>query len=319
MTVDASNSLASPPARDLSLPVFVLLACALVLLARFVGPLAAPAHLLMPLPLLLAGLRQGLRAAATVSLLAMALQVALSGLPAMLFYLAAYGGPTLLLVALLRQGCRWPQATLGAVLLSLAGLAGLLLLAAGPDLGRVDQLVGDYVMQQAELVRQLYQQAELSADQRLELLQVVDQAAYFFRQTFPAIAVVGLGLIYLISLSLALTWRVQTLLLHGPLFTRLRVAESLIWLLILAGFALLLPQPQIKRLALNLLVVLLPLYFLQGLAIISHYLQKKGFSLVSRAFVYTLVVVFNPLPLLVTAMGVFDLWFDFRKPRVKTS
>jgi hypothetical protein len=25
------------------------------------------------------------------------------------------------------------------------------------------------------------------------------------------------------------------------------------------------------------------------------------------------------LPLMVTALGIFDLWFDFRKPRVKTT
>lgn len=105
----------------------------------------------------------------------------------------------------------------------------------------------------------------------------------------------------------------------GELFHHLKVPEHLIWLLIIAGFSLLLKQSLIQQVSLNILTVLLPLYFLQGIAIITFFFKKKAFSTLSRVFGYLLILVINPLPLLVTAIGVFDMWFDFRKPRVKTT
>ena len=103
------------------------------------------------------------------------------------------------------------------------------------------------------------------------------------------------------------------------MFHHLKLSEYLVWVLIAAGFSLLIKQPVVQQLALNCLTVILPLYFLQGIAIITFFFRKKAFSTLSRVFGYLLILVVNPLPLLVTAMGVFDMWFDFRKPRVKTT
>jgi len=108
-------------------------------------------------------------------------------------------------------------------------------------------------------------------------------------------------------------------LIPGVLFHEFRLTEWLIWFLITAGFGLLVDTVLVQQVALNMLTLLLPLYFLQGVAIMSFFLRKKGFSTVSQVFAYVMVLVINPLPLVVTAIGVFDMWFDFRKPRVKTT
>jgi uncharacterized protein YybS (DUF2232 family) len=63
------------------------------------------------------------------------------------------------------------------------------------------------------------------------------------------------------------------------------------------------------------LVILLPVYFLQGLAVIDCFFRRKSFSPVIRTIGYLLVTLVNPLPMLVTGIGVFDMWADFRKPR----
>jgi len=65
----------------------------------------------------------------------------------------------------------------------------------------------------------------------------------------------------------------------------------------------------------NVLIILLPLYFLQGLAVMEHFLVRKGLSLLMRGLSYLLLLVVNPLPVIVTGVGIFDLWADFRKPR----
>ena len=70
---------------------------------------------------------------------------------------------------------------------------------------------------------------------------------------------------------------------------------------------------------LNLLVVLLPIYLLQGLAVLDCIFRRKAWPPFLRGLCYLLAVVVNPLPMILTGIGVFDLWIDFRKPRVKTT
>ena len=69
----------------------------------------------------------------------------------------------------------------------------------------------------------------------------------------------------------------------------------------------------------NLLVVLLPVYFLQGLAVVSFFLQRREVSPLMRALSYMILFALNPFQLIVAGIGVFDLWIDFRKPRVKNT
>ncbi len=68
--------------------------------------------------------------------------------------------------------------------------------------------------------------------------------------------------------------------------------------------------------AINVLIVILPLYFLQGLAVVEHFLSRKGLSPLLRGVSFLLLLLVNPLPVMVTGVGVFDLWADFRKPRL---
>jgi uncharacterized protein YybS (DUF2232 family) len=85
--------------------------------------------------------------------------------------------------------------------------------------------------------------------------------------------------------------------------------------LIVAGFLVVFDAGFAGVLALNLLVILLPVYFLQGLAVIDCFFRRKAFSPIFRTFGYLLVTLVNPLPMVVTGLGIFDLWADFRKPK----
>ena len=59
------------------------------------------------------------------------------------------------------------------------------------------------------------------------------------------------------------------------------------------------------------------LYFLQGLAVVSSFLQRKKYPPAIKGLIYLLVFILNPLPMIITGVGVFDLWIDFRRPRNK--
>jgi uncharacterized protein YybS (DUF2232 family) len=104
--------------------------------------------------------------------------------------------------------------------------------------------------------------------------------------------------------------------LPGPAFARWRAPELLIWALIATGFAAVLSVGVVQTVALNLLVVLLPVYFLQGLAVAEHFFTRKGLPPLWRGLSYLLLLLLNPLPMIVTGVGIFDLWADFRKKRI---
>jgi uncharacterized protein YybS (DUF2232 family) len=97
-------------------------------------------------------------------------------------------------------------------------------------------------------------------------------------------------------------------------FLTWKVAENLIWVLIGSGAGVLLLQGAWYRLALNVLLVVLAVYLLQGLAILSYFFNAKGVPPVFRVLGYFLVVASFPLRILATGVGIFDLWIDFRKP-----
>ncbi len=101
----------------------------------------------------------------------------------------------------------------------------------------------------------------------------------------------------------------------GRAFPEWKSPEWLVWILITSGFLVAFVEGIAGTFALNLLVILLPVYFLQGLAVIDCFFRRKAFSPIIRTVGYLLVTLVNPLPMVVTGIGVFDLWADFRKPK----
>jgi hypothetical protein len=122
------------------------------------------------------------------------------------------------------------------------------------------------------------------------------------------------GVLQLVTVGL-LAFVVRPGTLPGPSFARWRPPELLIWGLIASGFAVAFGTGPFQNVATNLLIILLPLYFLQGLAVVEHFLARRGLSPLLRGVSYLFLLVVNPLPVIVTGVGIFDLWADFRKPR----
>ena len=75
------------------------------------------------------------------------------------------------------------------------------------------------------------------------------------------------------------------------------------------------PVALVDKIGYSLLVVLLPLYFLQGMAVVNNFLRRKAYPPLMKGLIYTLLLLLNPLQIVVTSVGVFDLWVDFRRPR----
>lgn len=125
-------------------------------------------------------------------------------------------------------------------------------------------------------------------------------------------------------LILFVTW--VNVLLAAPVFNRGRLAypdfgptllwkapEQLVWLAIGSGAGLLLPVAPLKLISINIFMVVSLIYFFQGIAIISFYMNRVRLYTPLKLILYWLIFFQFPINLLVSAAGLFDMWIDFRK------
>jgi len=98
----------------------------------------------------------------------------------------------------------------------------------------------------------------------------------------------------------------------GPL-NLWKAPEYLVWGVIGCGLALFLPHTAIKVIGINGLLILMTVYFFQGIAIVSFYFDKKRLPRFVRVFLYTLIALQQLILLAVIGLGFFDLWANFRR------
>lgn len=88
---------------------------------------------------------------------------------------------------------------------------------------------------------------------------------------------------------------------------------ALVFGVIVCSMILFFVSGPIRIIAINCLIVLMFVYFFQGIAIVSYFFQKKSAPIALRLFVYAMIAV-QPLFLtLVIGFGLFDTWANFRK------
>ncbi len=90
------------------------------------------------------------------------------------------------------------------------------------------------------------------------------------------------------------------------------VPEWLIFVLLGAGFLLLVPVTGARFLGLNLIMVVAVLYFCQGVAVVATWFHRLGLPRLLRMIGYPLLFL-NPFFFVVITLGLMDLWLDFRR------
>jgi uncharacterized protein YybS (DUF2232 family) len=291
----------------------------LQLLFQVLGPFGVLLNPLLAFPVAYVCMRSGI----TPALFALATICAVvwhqAGTVHAMFYLLQFGGASLLLPVLLRRGVGWLRAIIVCLLLTVLTITATGVSYSLKQNVTITTMVNSYIDGEVGKAKVVYDQADLPPTQVKELLEVLDSTALFFKQAYVGLTAVAVCVVLAATVALLCWFARGAYVVPGVVFHQLRLPDFLIWFLIITGFSMLLKVSLVQQVSLNVLTLLLPLYFLQGVAILSFFLRKKSFSTVSQAFVYVVVLVINPLPVVVTAIGVFDMWFDFRKPRVKTT
>lgn len=89
--------------------------------------------------------------------------------------------------------------------------------------------------------------------------------------------------------------------------------DFFIWLFIISGGLNFVPNDDINFFALNLFLIICFIYLLQGFAIISFIFQSKNVPVSLRFLFYFFIAVQQFLMIPIAAIGLFDIWIDFRK------
>ena len=275
-------------------------------------------NLLVPLPIALLTMRhsgrQGLIALAVVT----AVFAVMSPADGMLVYLLQFGIASLHLPLLLRQGQRWDKAiaiSWGLMIMTVAVVMAAEAAAQGTSL---NGMINKYIAGEFSQLKELYSQSsDLSTEQKEQLLAVLEELKGTMAIIWPAVMALLAGFLLLTQVFILSRLKATKNLLAGPAFIDWKVPDHLVWPMIIAGFCAFLTTATIQAIAINLLIFLFPLYYLQGLAIVTYYFQQRGTSPWLRAVTYLLLALFNPLPFFLAGVGLFDLWGNFRKERVK--
>jgi len=200
----------------------------------------------------------------------------------------------------------------GAVLFS--GLMGLIVYSVLQGEG-IYAIVSDYVTKNLELTMVLYQNMGMSE----ENIQLIDR---FLAEIQPLIVQIIPAMVTASTLFVAWT----NILIARPVLRRRSLAypdfgplnlwkapEFLVWGVIGCGLALFLPGSAINTIGQNGLLILMTVYFFQGIAIVSFYFEKKRLPRFIRFFLYTLIAVQHLILLAVIGLGFFDMWVNFRR------
>jgi hypothetical protein len=246
----------------------------------------------------------------------LAAAVALAGVAALL-------GGTAAIVVALRQVA--PGLALGAVLLRRLHLPVALAVVAVASLVGILGLVRVFVPGGSQFFTLLGRQVEAQVadldrlSSRLGLGDEAGLARESARVVATAMRVAGPGLVTVGLLVVALVnCVVARLCLRGRgfrAFAEEAVPDHLVWGVIAAGVMLVSQHEGIARVGVNLLVVLAPLYAIQGLAVLRHFFQRARVPRPLQGVGFGLFAL-QPLLLVAAAcLGLSDLWVDFRKIR----
>jgi len=176
-------------------------------------------------------------------------------------------------------------------------------------------LISNYAERYQTLSAQLFSEsAQLYPDMKVDP-NVLEKAGSMFAMVFPGVFINS----YLTMAWLNILFIKKILSRKGIIIKSIenlnqwKAPDYLVFGVIGLSILLFLPVGGFKLLAVNGLIILMFVYFFQGIAVVSYLFQKKSAPLGLRFFFYILIALQPLFMFLVIGFGLFDTWFNFRK------
>jgi uncharacterized protein YybS (DUF2232 family) len=276
------------------------------------APAATPFVLLVPLPALILATQARFADCSAWALLTASVITVGFGAEAAPGFLLPFGIPSLLMAIGIRRFWSFERTALAAVMAWCLGIAGLALLTYG-DMDTVVGMAREQLGNSVDLALSTYSSMGASESMMTAVQVERDTLVRGLLEILPALVVLTGAFTVIANLMLLRSW---TDISRGVNLRLWRTPDVLIWALIGTGFGMFVPVPVATLVARNLFIVVLGCYFCQGLAIVSYYLERFRLPRGIRIVGYILIALQHVATAMVLALGVFDLWGDFRRLNV---
>ena len=273
----------------------------------------------VPLPAIYFTLKRGITVGVMIFSLTVAVLSVMGGATVPLLYIFQAGIIGLLIPWFYLQG----KGTAKSIALTV-GIDALLitLLAVAYGLWSGVDLHGSIlsgIRTSTDQVAALYAKQGLSKEELDLLTSGMREAGELIAKVFPALLVISLG--STAAINMALCFRLSAKHLPGmqqpESFLGFRNPDQLVWILIVSGFSMLIPEPNTQRAALNVLLLSVFVYFIQGLAVVLAFFRRAATPALVRS-IFWMILIFQPyMAAAVAVLGIFDIWGDFRTPKPK--
>lgn len=274
------------------------------------------AWVLLPLPVLFYRLKIGRNGSAVIMAVSLGVLVSLTSN----FAFNAFYFGSLLMTGFLLGECIERHQPIEKILLFttlglFCGFIGFILVYAAMQSTGLDQLLSDYVSRYQALSSQLFSEsAKVYPDVALDR-ELFERASALFMIAFPGIIISTYMTMALLNILF-----IRRLLKRNKItvksienLNQWKASEKLVFALIGVSALLLLPVGGLKIILVNCLIVLMTVYFFQGISVVSFFFQKKSIPFAIKSFFYILVAVQPVFMLIVIGCGLFDTWINFRK------
>ncbi|MEN8139892.1 MAG: DUF2232 domain-containing protein [Thermodesulfobacteriota bacterium] len=162
-----------------------------------------------------------------------------------------------------------------------------------------------------ETMATTYQGQDMGAEMERDIQRAIAQARAKMPAIFPAILVMAALVVSWLNLVIG-----NRLLRKGgknppwPRFRNWRLPDNLIWLLIAATSGLIVFSGSLGNVFLNMVLVLISIYVIQGLAVLQAMFKRWSVPILVRAIIYALIGLQTFSVPLLAVLGVMDIWKD---------
>ncbi len=169
-------------------------------------------------------------------------------------------------------------------------------------------VISDYLTRYFSLTAQLYTDMGIQQDQ----IKMLNSAFLIIMPGMFAVSFMATMWMNILIIK-KLLLRKGILLKSMENLNQYKAPEYLVWIVIVLGSLLFLPMEAPKYVSINCLIVLMLVYFFQGIAVVSFFFQTKRSPAALKVFCYSLIAVQLYFLILVIGLGFFDNWINFRK------
>ena len=176
-------------------------------------------------------------------------------------------------------------------------------------------ILSQYVAYNIELSLALYQSLGMS-EENLRLIQgSLDKIQYILVRIIPALTIASMLLVIWINILISKALLKSKFRLHSDYekLNQWQAPDFMVWAVIGCGLLMLFPAGAAKLFGLNILLISMTIYFFQGMGIVSFFFKRKKVPRFFKILLYSLIALQQLALIAVIGLGLFDMWFDFRK------